>query len=95
VQGDSPSPRSLADQGQGIVECRRESDADPANRIAAEVARLTDAFSAFLDRDAHSIRQDFFRLKPRWPIEAMAMRLALDAFEESVKQNARADRQAR
>jgi hypothetical protein len=68
-------------------------DGDPANRIAAEVARLTDAFSAFFDRDARAISTAFFQLKPRWPIEAMAMRLALEEFEQAVRHDAAAARQ--
>ena len=58
------------------------NDPNPANPIAVEIARLIAAYSSnFL---AHVKRlgyipADILRMKPRWPIEAVAMRLTTRA----------------
>ena len=62
-------------------------DADPRNRIAVEVVRLSEAYSARFRTDgggSASIRAEIFRFRPRCPIEAVAMRLATDGFEGAV-----------
>jgi hypothetical protein len=52
-------------------------DPDPANPIAIEVARLIDGYTsnfyAHVRRIGH-IPSDILRIKPRWPIEAVAPR---------------------
>ena len=73
-------------------------DADPANRIAAELARLVEAYSAFFASDGDSnayIRGGILRFSPRRPIEVVAMRLVIEAFQESVMQKAAGNRHAR
>jgi hypothetical protein len=61
-------------------------DPDPANPIAIEIARLvvayTSSFRDHVDRLGY-IPADIFRVKPRWPIEAVAMRLTTQAICES------------
>jgi hypothetical protein len=64
-------------------------DPDPANPIAVEVARLIDGytsnFHAHVRRLGH-IPADILRAKPRWPIEAVAMRLVRDTVRETFAQ---------
>jgi hypothetical protein len=62
-------------------------DPDPANPIAVEISRLVTAytknFSAHVDRIGY-IPYDILRIKPRWPIEAVAMRMTTQAIRESL-----------
>ncbi len=62
-------------------------DSDPANAVAVEVARLITAYTEnFQDHVARlgHIPQDILRIKARWPIEAVAMRLVTQAISETV-----------
>ena len=62
-------------------------DPDPANPIAVEVARLIDGyttnFHGHVQRLGH-IPSDLLRIKPRWPIEAVAMRLTTEVIRETL-----------
>ena len=64
-------------------------DSDPANPIAIGVARLingyTNNFYAHARR-ARGIPSDILRVKPRWPIEAVAMRLTTEVIRETLAQ---------
>jgi hypothetical protein len=66
-------------------------DPDPANPIAIEVARLIDGytsnFHAHVERLGR-IPSEILRMKPRWPIEAVAMRLFTEAIRETVASSA-------
>jgi hypothetical protein len=66
-------------------------DPDPANPIAIEVARLIDGYTSnfkqHVDRLGH-IPADILRIKPRWPIEAVAMRLTTEIIRELLAQPA-------
>jgi hypothetical protein len=59
-------------------------DPDQQNPIAAEVARLIAAYTDNLQQHVRcgGLPSDIFRVKGRWPIEEIAMRLAMDAFRE-------------
>jgi hypothetical protein len=64
-------------------------DADPKNAIAAEVARLITAYTTNFQRHVERVGympSDILRLKPRWPIEAVAMRLTTQAIRQAVEQ---------
>jgi hypothetical protein len=58
------------------------NDPDAANPIACEIIRLVAAYTPYtsyfrrkhVERGGH-IQADILRVKPRWPIEAVAMRL--------------------
>ena len=57
-----------------------------------------ETYSAWLQTDGRSrsyISAKIFRFQPRCPIEAVAMCLAIDGFQEAVTVTARLDRQAR
>ena len=78
-----PEFRSLADDAvvaslQGL---------DPENPITAEVVRLihayTSNFQAHIQRLGR-IPPDILRTKPRWPIEAVAMRLTTEVIRETL-----------
>ncbi len=60
---------------------------DPANPIAVEITRLVAAytknFSAHVDRIGY-IPYDILGIKPRWPIEGVAMRMTTEAIRESL-----------
>jgi len=62
-------------------------DPDPANPIAVEVARLIDGytrnFQAHVERRG-AIPADILRIKPRWPIEAVAIRLTTETIRETL-----------
>jgi hypothetical protein len=62
-------------------------DNDPENPIAAEVARLIAGYSANLKAHAQQLGympSDVLRIKPRWPIEAIAMRLTAETVREAL-----------
>jgi hypothetical protein len=64
-------------------------DADPANPIAVEIARLMTAYTNNFRRHAERLEHipaEILRMKPRWPIEAVAMRLTTQALRDSVAQ---------
>jgi hypothetical protein len=69
-------------------------DPDPANPIAVEIACLmtayTNNFRKHVERIGY-IPLDIMRVKPRWPIEAVAMRLTTEAIRDSVAQPASSD----
>jgi len=62
-------------------------DLDAANPIAIEVARLIGAymnnFKRHVERLGH-IPSDILRIKARWPIEAVAMRLTTEVIRETI-----------
>jgi len=64
-------------------------DPDPANLIACEIARLVTAytrnFRGHVERIGY-IPSDILRVKPRWPIEAVAMRLTTETIGETIAQ---------
>ena len=68
------------------------ADADPVNRIAAEAMRLVDAYSSFFGPGPVMDREPAY---PCWPIETVAMRLAVEAFQEAVMRKAGAGRRTR
>lgn len=62
-------------------------DADPRNRIACEVARLIEGYTAGFRQHVErlgAIPPAVPRLSPRWPIEDVAMRLATDAISDAI-----------
>jgi hypothetical protein len=62
-------------------------DPDPANPIAVEITRLFTAYANnFRDHVERLwyIPADILRIKPRWPIEAVAMRMTTQAIRESL-----------
>lgn len=62
-------------------------DPDPANPIAAEVARLLNGYTKNFDwhvRRMGGIPRDILRMKPRWPIEAVAMDRTLEIIRETL-----------
>ena len=64
-------------------------DPDPANPIAVEVARLIDGYISNFDapvRRLGRIPPDILHIMPRWPIEAVAMDLTLEAIRETFAQ---------
>ena len=64
-------------------------DADPANHVAIEIARLVTAYTTnFQDhvKRIGYIPADILSIKPRWPIEAVAMRLTTQVIRDSVAQ---------
>jgi hypothetical protein len=67
-------------------------DRGPANPVVVEVARLVTGYAAnfqeYVKRLGY-IPSDVLRIKPRWPIEAVAMRLTTQAIKESVESGAR------
>jgi len=62
-------------------------DPDPANPVAVEVARLisayTDNFKRHVERLGH-IPAGILHIQPRYPIEAVAMRLTTQAIRETL-----------
>jgi hypothetical protein len=66
-------------------------DPDSANPIAVEVARLIQGYTSNFDahvRRLGRIPADILRTKPRWPIEAVAMRLMTEILQETLAQSA-------
>lgn len=66
---------------------RALADPNPGNPIAVEIARLmrgyTANFQALVQRLGR-IPTDIMHVKPRWPIEAVAMRLTAQTIRESL-----------
>jgi hypothetical protein len=62
-------------------------DPDPTNPVAVEVARLvtvyTNNFRDHVERIGY-IPAEILRVKPRWPIEAVAMRLTTKVIREAL-----------
>ena len=64
-------------------------DPDPTNPIALEVARLIAAYTRNFERHVEKmgrIPPDILHIKPRWPIEAVAMRLLTEEIREILAQ---------
>jgi hypothetical protein len=64
-------------------------DPDPANPVAVEVARLIAAYTNNFKRHVERLGRvppDILRIKPRWPIEAVAMRLTTETIREILSQ---------
>jgi len=60
-------------------------DPNPANPIAVEVSRLIAAYTNNFKRHVERLGRvppDILHLKPRWPIEAVAMRLTTETIRE-------------
>jgi hypothetical protein len=61
-------------------------DPDPANPVAGEVARLVSAytanFAAAVERLGY-VPSSILRVAPRWPIEAVAMRLLTETIRDA------------
>ena len=65
----------------------RSKRADP---IAVEAVRLIAAYTNNFKRHVERLgraRPDLLRIKPRWPIEAVAMRLTTTAVREILSQS--------
>jgi len=82
-----PGPQFLSVTEDAVLAAL--DDPDPANPIAVEIARLVTAYTSnfrdHVDRIGY-IPADVLRVKPRWPIEAVAMRLTTQAIRESLAQ---------
>lgn len=60
-------------------------DPDPTNPVAVEVARLIERYTGNFQAHAEKlgrIPSDILLTKPRWPIEAVAMRLTTEVIRE-------------
>ena len=78
-----PEFRSLSEESVLVA----LADTDPENAIAAEVARLiagyTQNFSEHIERLGY-LPSQVLRIKARWPIEAVAMRLTTQTIRDTV-----------
>ena len=80
-----PKPEFRALTEEAVVASLQ--DPDPANPIAIEVARLLDAYTRNFQAQVQRlgpIPSDILRIKPRWPIEAVAMRLTTKAIRDTI-----------
>jgi hypothetical protein len=62
-------------------------DPDPANPIAVEIARLVEGYAANFKEHVERLGYmpaDILRLKGRWPIEAVAMRLMTETIKDQL-----------
>ena len=62
-------------------------DRDPSNPVAQEVARLIKGYTGNFQRVIKQLGYmpaDVMHIKPRWPIEGVAMRLTTDAIRDSL-----------
>jgi hypothetical protein len=83
----APKPEFLALTEQAVLAAL--DDPDPANPIAIEVARLMTAYTNNLRSHVERlgyIPADMLRVKPLWPIEAVAMSLTTKAIRDSLPQ---------
>lgn len=67
-------------------------DTNPDNSVAVEVARLMAGYMANFQSQVKRlgyIPSDVLHMKPRWPIEAVAMRLTSDAIHQSLASGTR------
>lgn len=80
----APKPEFLALNEQAVLVAL--DHLDPANPIAMEVTRLvatyTTNFKNHVERLGY-MPTDIIHIKPRWPIEAVAMRLTMDVICDS------------
>jgi hypothetical protein len=64
------------------------ADPDPANPVAVEVARLIQGYTANFQAHVEKlgrIPEAILRARPRWPIEAVAMRLTTETLRHALK----------
>ena len=57
--------------------------------IALEVGRLTEGYTANFQEQVRRLgrlHSSFLHIKPRWPIEAVAMRLMTDTIRDAVRE---------
>ena len=83
----APGPQFLSVTEDAVLAAL--DDPDPANPIAVEIARLVTAYTNSFKRHVERIGYipaDILRVKPRWPIEAVAMRLTTELIPESLAQ---------
>jgi hypothetical protein len=80
-----PKPEFRSLDEASVVSALR--DLDPGNPIPIEVARLihgyTTNFHAHVQRMG-CIPPEILHIEPRWPIEAVAMRLTTEIFRETL-----------
>ena len=85
TQAVEPKPEFRSLSGEAIITALQ--DPDPMNPIAVEVVRLIngyeDNFHAQVPRRGR-IPPDIWGVKPRWPIEAIAMRLSREVIRETL-----------
>jgi hypothetical protein len=78
-----PEFRSLPEDV--VVEALQDPDA--SNPIAIEVARLIEGYTGNFKQHVERVGRipsEILRIKPRWPIEAVAMRLTTEAILETL-----------
>ena len=83
----APKPQFLSLTEDAVLAAL--DDPDPANPIAVEIARLITAYAANFENHVKRlgyIPAEILRVKPRWPIEAVAMRLTTELIHESLAQ---------
>jgi hypothetical protein len=88
----APNPQSCSLAEDTVLAAL--DDPDPANPIAMEIARLVSAYTNNFRHHANRlghIPADILRTKPRWPIEAVAMRLTTQAIREALAERASPD----
>jgi 2-methylaconitate cis-trans-isomerase PrpF len=79
----NPEFRSLAENTVAAA----LQDPDASNPIAIEVARLIDGYTGNFKQHVERlgrIPSDILHFKPRWPIEAVAMRLTTEAIRDTL-----------
>lgn len=67
------------------------NDDNPGNPIAVDVARLIAGYIGNFERQVKRlgyVPTDVLHIKPRWPIEAVAMRLTTETIREELKKGA-------
>ena len=81
-----PKPEFQSLSAEAVVAAL--NNPDPAHPVAVEVARLMRAYYTenFRRNDdgLGFMPADFLRIEPRWPIEAVALRLTTEAIRETV-----------
>jgi hypothetical protein len=68
-------------------------DTDAENPVAVEVARLITGYMGNFQREVKRLGympSDILHIKPRWPIEAVAMRLTTETIRDSMENGFRA-----
>ncbi len=83
----APKPQFLSLTEQAVLAAL--DDPDPANPIACEIARLVTAYTRNIQDRVERIGYipaDILRVKPRWPIEVVAMQLTTEAVRDALTQ---------
>jgi hypothetical protein len=83
IETVEPKPEFRALAEHAVVAALQ--DPDPANAIAVEVARLIEGYTNNFQAHVQwlgRIPSDILHIKPRWPIEAVAMRLVTAEIRE-------------